>query len=131
MRNRLFALALLLAPACRIVLAADIEVGSDRVAVIKQWGQPKSRMALGKNETLIYDQGFQVYLQDGKVAGFKNRNLAPAASSGGTTNAKFGGAAPADFELKVPDLSSYRIPKPTIYSDSNYRVRGSWGGESG
>jgi len=123
---RLLVLPTLLCIPSFFATAAGIDVGADRKAVIKTWGHPKSRMALGSDETLIYDKNFRVYLKNGKVTGLKNRDLAPAGRmEGGPTVA----AAPG-VELKDKDLSNYQIPKPTILSDTNYRVRGSWGGES-
>ena len=130
MKTRLLLFALFFTLVCNGVIAADIAAGSDRAAVIKQWGQPNSRMALGKDETLIYDKNFQVYLKNGKVTGFKNLNLAPAGSPEGALTASAAAASLASFELQVPDLSNYKIPRPTIYSDPSYRVRGSWGGQS-
>lgn len=113
--------------------AADVTVGSDRATVLKEWGSPKSRVAFGSEETLTYDQNVRVYLKNGKVTGFRNRNLMSSRADEGSpaNTATATRAAPeSKMELTVPNLSNYKIPKPTILSEPNYRVRGSAGGES-
>ncbi|MEW6303856.1 MAG: hypothetical protein AB1705_10320 [Verrucomicrobiota bacterium] len=126
----LLALAL---PVCLSLGAAEINVGSTKDEVLKEWGKPKSSYQVGKEEVFTYEGGTRVEFFDGKVEKIKNREAmtqrpaAPAAATGtAATSPPVAAAAPLD--LPPPVFNG--VPKATIVTDPNFRTDGTWGGES-
>lgn len=66
-----------LALACFALLAVaaqgDVDVGSTRDEVIKEWGEPKGRVGGGAFEELLYPNGVQVSIRNGKVTKIANK----------------------------------------------------------
>lgn len=120
---------------------ADVQVGSTRADVIKEWGEPQRTMRLGPVEEFVYETGTRVGFQDGKVTRIRNKEAmknrsAKAPSAVPSTGAPASAAAPAAVSATgkgpLPDTPATftGIPKAAIVTDPAYRPKGTAGGGS-
>ncbi len=122
---------------------AEVKEGSTRDDVLREWGKPKSRMAIGREETFIYEGNVRVFMDNGKVIGFKNKqkiqpNPMPAASvppkkpdpAPGLKGIAGDKKAREKLATAPPDLTEFLVPDRTIIVEPDFRARGTAGGES-
>ncbi len=121
--------ALILPGLALIATAALVQAagwrGEEMDSVLRALGEPNAKASMGTKEIWTYNGQGTVYFRDGEVDRVHGNFPPPATESSETPQGTASSSSRETSSTKV-----FRVPRATIITQSSYRTKGSWGGES-